>query len=88
MRYRTKYDRGTYQGEFGIVPDTPQIIHAKSVSSLVSEVGKGVLLRYLPVVFLHWHSHPFTIMTADLDPSCKDSSYHYQTTWKMDIFGE
>ncbi|KAM5152113.1 nebulin isoform 3-T4 [Mantella aurantiaca] len=37
VKYKKKYERGTYQGEFGIVPDTPQIIHAKSVSALVSE---------------------------------------------------
>ncbi|XP_073490266.1 nebulin isoform X6 [Aquarana catesbeiana] len=37
VKYKTKYDKGTYQGEFGIVSDTPQILHAKSASALVSE---------------------------------------------------
>ncbi|XP_069589016.1 nebulin isoform X5 [Ranitomeya imitator] len=37
VKYKKKYEKGTYQGEFGVVPDTPQIIHAKSVSSLISD---------------------------------------------------
>ncbi|XP_044159497.1 nebulin isoform X2 [Bufo gargarizans] len=37
VKYRKKYEKGTYQGEFGIVADTPQIIHAKSASNLVSD---------------------------------------------------
>uniref|UniRef100_A0A8C5PGL3 Nebulin n=1 Tax=Leptobrachium leishanense TaxID=445787 RepID=A0A8C5PGL3_9ANUR len=37
VKYKKRYEKGTYQGEFGVVSDTPQIIHAKSVSSLISE---------------------------------------------------
>ncbi|XP_075036963.1 nebulin isoform X6 [Mixophyes fleayi] len=37
VKYKKKYEKGTYQGEFGIVADTPQIIHAKSASALVSD---------------------------------------------------
>nr|DBA19737.1 TPA: hypothetical protein GDO54_015520 [Pyxicephalus adspersus] len=49
VKYKKKYDRGTYQGEFGIVADTPQIIHAKSVSALVSENKyKEEVKKHLP----------------------------------------
>ncbi|XP_029461331.1 nebulin isoform X6 [Rhinatrema bivittatum] len=37
VKYKERYEKGTYQGIFGVVPDTPQIIHAKSASSLASE---------------------------------------------------
>ncbi|XP_069081294.1 nebulin isoform X8 [Pleurodeles waltl] len=37
VKYKTRYEKGTYQGDFKVVPDTPQILHAKSVSHLMSE---------------------------------------------------
>ncbi|XP_075687147.1 nebulin [Rhinoderma darwinii] len=37
VKYKKRYEKGTYQGEFGVVSDTPQILHAKSVSTLVSD---------------------------------------------------
>ncbi|KAM4626265.1 nebulin [Discoglossus pictus] len=37
VKYKTKYEKGTYQGEFKVVSDTPSILHAKSASGLVSE---------------------------------------------------
>ncbi|XP_053326911.1 nebulin isoform X4 [Spea bombifrons] len=49
VKYKKKYEKGTYQGEFGAVPDTPQIIHAKSVSGLVSENKyKEEVKKHLP----------------------------------------
>ncbi|XP_069838800.1 nebulin isoform X3 [Dendropsophus ebraccatus] len=49
VKYKKKYEKGTYQGEFGVVPDTPQIIHAKSVSTLVSENKyKEEVKKHLP----------------------------------------
>ncbi|CAN2389051.1 Nebulin-like [Pristimantis euphronides] len=49
VKYRKKYEKGTYVGEFGVVPDTPQIIHAKSVSSLVSDNKyKEEVKKHLP----------------------------------------
>ncbi|KAG9471885.1 hypothetical protein GDO78_022405 [Eleutherodactylus coqui] len=49
VKYKKKYEKGTYQGEFGVVPDTPQIIHAKSVSTLVSDNKyKEEVKKHLP----------------------------------------
>ncbi|KAM3915930.1 nebulin isoform 15-T16 [Leptodactylus fuscus] len=49
VKYKKKYEKGTYQGEFGVVPDTPQIIHAKSVSGLVSDNKyKSEVKKHLP----------------------------------------
>ncbi|XP_069472566.1 nebulin isoform X7 [Ambystoma mexicanum] len=37
VKYKKRYEKGTYQGDFGVVSDTPQILHAKSMGNLVSE---------------------------------------------------
>ncbi|CAH2305516.1 nebulin isoform X29 [Pelobates cultripes] len=37
VKYKKRYEKGTYVGEFGVVADTPQIIHSKSMNTLVSE---------------------------------------------------
>ncbi|KAM9305836.1 nebulin [Gastrophryne carolinensis] len=69
VKYKKKYDRGTYQGEFGVVPDTPQIIHAKSVSTLVSEN------KYKEEVKKHLSQGTFTTL-----PETRDTAHVKEVT--------
>ncbi|MEE6489227.1 hypothetical protein FKM82_015521 [Ascaphus truei] len=36
VKYKKKYEKGTYLGDFKAVSDTPQILHDKSISNLIS----------------------------------------------------
>lgn len=42
MKYKEKYEKG--KGQYIAVHDTPQILHAKSVAKLVSEVWHNAML--------------------------------------------
>ncbi|KAG8432321.1 hypothetical protein GDO86_016821 [Hymenochirus boettgeri] len=69
VKYKKKYEKGTYQGEFGVVPDTPQIIHAKSVSNLVSDN------KYKEEVKRHMSQGTFTTL-----PETRDTSHVKEVT--------
>ncbi|XP_063789619.1 nebulin isoform X5 [Pseudophryne corroboree] len=69
VKYKKKYEKGTYQGEFGIVADTPQIIHAKSVSALVSEN------KYKEEVKKHLSQGSFTTL-----PETRDTAHVKEVT--------
>lgn len=42
MKYKEKYEKA--KGQYMVVHDTPQILHAKSVANLVSEVWHILIL--------------------------------------------
>ncbi|KAM4697895.1 LOW QUALITY PROTEIN: nebulin [Rhinophrynus dorsalis] len=69
VKYKKKYEKGTYQGEFGVVSDTPQIIHAKAVSGLVSEN------KYKEEVKKHLPHGSFTTL-----PETRDTSHVKEVT--------
>lgn len=51
VKYKQKYEET--KGHYKAVLDTPQILHAKSVATLVSEVGIYPSILFIHNLFIH-----------------------------------